>query len=169
MLPDNRGKRVLVAGLGNVFFGDDAFGVEVARRLAMQPLPEHVRVLDAGIKTVHLAYEMVENQYDTVIFVDLVPRGGCPGTVYELEPDGAEVVEVSETAGAHDLRPDQIVTYARRLGGRIGRILIVGCEPACVDPIGALSEPVAAAVDEATRAILSSVGASGEVPTGARV
>lgn len=169
MPPDNRGTRVLVAGLGNIFFGDDAFGVEVARRLAMQRLPEHVRVVDAGIRTMHLAYEMVENRYDTVIFVDLVPRGGCPGTIYELEPDGADLVDVPESADAHDLRPDQIVAFARKLGARIGRVLIVGCEPACVDPTGALSEPVASAVDEATRAILRSVGASGEVSIGARI
>lgn len=169
MLPDNRGKRVLIAGLGNIFFGDDAFGVEVARRLAMQRLPEDVRVIDAGIKTVHLAYEMVEHRYDAVIFVDLVPRGGPPGTVYELEPDGAELVEVPETAGAHDLRPDQIVAYARKLGARIGRVLIVGCEPACVDPAGPLSEPVAEAIDKATRVILSSVGAPAEGSIGARI
>src|SRR5687768_14234829 len=70
MITDNRAGCVLVAGLGNIFFGDDAFGVEVARRLAKQRLPEHVRVLDAGIRTMHLAYEMVEHTYDTVILVD---------------------------------------------------------------------------------------------------
>lgn len=169
MTSDNRGGCILVAGLGDIFFGDDAFGVEVARRLAKERLPEHVRVLDAGIRTMHLAYEIVEHTYDTIILVDLVARGGRPGTVYELEPDGAHVDDDSETADAHDLRPDQILAFARKLGARIGRVVIVGCEPACVDPGGALSDPVAAAVDEATRTILASVGASGQVSTGAHV
>jgi len=31
--------RMLVAGVGNIFLGDDGFGVEVARRLAAADLP----------------------------------------------------------------------------------------------------------------------------------
>ena len=146
--------RVLVAGLGNIFFGDDAFGVQVARRLASRVLPEGMHVVDSGIRTMHLAYDIVEGDYDTVILVDLVSRGGQPGTVYALEPDGTDQSGAFESADAHDLRPDQILALARRLGARVGRVLIVGCEPGCIEPECDLSEPVAAAVDQAIRTIL---------------
>src|SRR5687768_5994190 len=74
------GPRVLVAGLGNIFLGDDAFGVEVSRRLLTAGLPPDVRVMDIGIRSVHLAYELLEADYDTTILVDAVCRGGDPGT-----------------------------------------------------------------------------------------
>src|SRR5687767_10103336 len=105
MTLSSRRTRVLVAGLGNIFFGDDAFGVEEARRLATCVLPDGVRAFDAGVRTMHLAYEMVDGDYDTVILVDLVARGGDPGTVYELESDGTDGIDAAETTDAHDLRP----------------------------------------------------------------
>src|SRR5262245_4707908 len=80
-------QRVLVAGIGNIFFGDDGFGVEVARRLAARKLPPSVRVADFGISGLHLALEMLEREYDTTIFVDAAPRGGRPGTLSLIEPD----------------------------------------------------------------------------------
>ena len=160
---------VLVAGLGNIFYGDDAFGVEVARRLSSRPLPEGVRVFDAGVRTMHLAYEIADGGYDTVILVDLVSRGNTPGTVYELEPDETEAEDANEAADAHDLRPHQILAFARRLGARTGRIVIVGCEPACTDPECELSEPVAAAIDLTIATILKLAESATSAPMGARI
>jgi hydrogenase maturation protease len=139
--------RVLVAGLGNIFLGDDAFGVEVARRLLLAGLPPEVRVIDAGIRSLHLGYELREAQYETTILVDVVCRGGDPGSLYVLEPD--EIAEIPSTSDAHSVCPGQVLALVRRLGGSVGRVLIVGCEPLRLDQEPGLSSLVAAAVDEA--------------------
>src|SRR5215472_11988405 len=79
-------QRVLVAGVGNIFLGDDGFGVEVARRLARLDLPDWVAVGDYGISGMHLAYDLADG-VETAILVDAMPRGGEPGTVYVVEPE----------------------------------------------------------------------------------
>ena len=139
--------RVLVAGLGNIFLGDDGFGVEVARRLLTAGLPPDVRVMDVGIRSLHLGYELREAQYETTILVDVVGRGGDPGTLYVLEPD--ESADISATPDGHSIGPGQVLALVRRLGGRVGRVLIVGCEPLRLDQEPGLSPIVSAAVDEA--------------------
>ena len=144
-------RRLLVAGIGNVFLGDDGFGVEVAARLSSAPLPDGVRVLDAGIRARDLAYELVGGGYETAILVDAVSRGGAPGTVYVIEPDAASLDRGASTAVAdgHAMNPESTLILVRALGGMSTRVLIVGCEPASLEEGIGLSEPVAAAVDEA--------------------
>ena len=68
--------RMLIAGIGNIFLGDDGFGVEVAKRLSSETLPGEVTVRDFGIRGLHLAYEMLDGGYGITVFVDAVPRGG---------------------------------------------------------------------------------------------
>jgi hydrogenase maturation protease len=147
---------ILIAGIGNIFLGDDAFGSEVARRLLGRAWPDNVRVVDFGIRGVDLTFALLEN-YDTVILIDAVPRGGAPGTLYTIEPD---LDSLDETGiEAHSMNPARVLASARSMGARFGRILIVGCEPApkTVDPEGegsmGLSAPVAAAVEEAARIV----------------
>jgi hydrogenase maturation protease len=143
--------KVLVAGVGNIFLGDDAFGVEVVNRLAQRRLPGNVCVVDFGIRSFDLAYALMED-WELVILVDALPRGGDPGTLYTLEPElpnGGAPPDMD----AHTMNPVAVLQMVSALGGEVGRMLIVGCEPASVEPdaegnIG-LSEPVAAAVDEA--------------------
>ncbi|HEX4494073.1 MAG TPA: hydrogenase maturation protease [Thermoanaerobaculia bacterium] len=148
----------LIACVGNIFLGDDGFGVEVARQLAMRELPEGVRAVDYGIRGVHLAYELADKSYETVILVDATPRGGTPGTVYLIEPDLDRLGEVGAgAADAHGMDPQTVFALLRTLGGKPGRVLIVGCEPASTDDEIALSEPVAAAVDEAVKLIFELV------------
>ena len=142
---------VLVAGIGNIFLGDDAFGVEVAKRLSAVQVPPEVSVRDFGIRGIHLAYELLEGNYRTTILVDAVPRGGKPGTVYLIEPEAGGSTNV--TADAHSMTPDAVLAMLRALGGESGRILIVGCEPASVEEGIGLSEPVQAAVGEAVKLI----------------
>lgn len=140
-------KRVLVAGIGNVFLGDDAFGVEVVKRLATAGLPPEVQVADYGISGLHLAYELLSG-YETTILVDAAPRGGEPGTVYLIEPDGGG----DGSAGpldAHGMQPDVVLHLLRALGGDAERVLVVGCEPECVEEGIGLSPRVAAAVPRA--------------------
>ena len=145
--------RTLVAGVGNVFLGDDAFGVEVIRQLAGQPQPPGVEIRDFGIRGVHLAYDLL-NGCDLFVLVDAAARGEKPGTVTVLE---VEVPDAGELAGpvidAHSLTPDGIFALLAQLGGRPGRSLLVACEPADLDAGMGLSEPVQQAVPHAVRAV----------------
>ncbi len=146
---------VLVAGIGNVFLGDDGFGVEVVRRLAAKSLPAGVRVADFGIRGLHLAFELLEHPDDTTILVDATPRSGEPGTVYLIEPDLETLAAPGAgAADAHDMTPAAVFGFLRSLGGTPGRVLIVGCEPLSTEEEMGLSPPVEGAVDEAVALIL---------------
>jgi hydrogenase maturation protease len=152
--------RLLIACIGNIFLGDDAFGVEVARRLASVDLPEGSRVVDFGIRGIDLTYALLDG-YESVILVDAVPRGGAPGTLYVLEPSPGRDVAGS-LLDAHGMDPAKVLRLAESLGPRVGRLLLVGCEPETGaepdDMRDGLSEPVRAAVEEAVPLILSLAG-----------
>jgi len=151
---------MLIAGVGNIFLGDDGFGAEVARRLAAAELPDWVRVADYGISGMHLAYDLAEG-YETTVLVDASARGGEPGTVYLLEVDaGGPPGRESALLDAHGMQPDVVFRMLDLLGADAGRVLVVGCEPASVDEGIGLSAPVAAAVDEAVRVVLDLVRAA---------
>ncbi len=160
--------RMLVAGVGNIFLGDDGFGVEVASRLATRELPDWVRVADYGISGMHLAYDLADG-FETTILVDATPRGGDPGTVYviELDPATPSATAAPEPGrgiplvDGHGMQPDVVFGMLNVLGAEAGRVLLVGCEPASVDERIGLSEPVTAAVDEAVRIVLDLVRAAG--------
>ena len=148
--------RILVAGIGNIFLGDDAFGCEVAQRMTKRQLPHDVVVKDFGIRSYDLAYALME-EWELVILVDALPQDGQPGTVYTFEPELPANGEVPPSLDAHTMNPVAVLQLVSALGGRVGRMLVVGCEPASVQPdddgnIG-LSMPVAAAVDEAIQVI----------------
>lgn len=140
--------RILVAGVGNVFLGDDGFGVEVARRLAETDLPDGVDVGDFGIRGIHLAYEL--SSYDTTILVDATARGEEPGTLYALELEEGRPPAIVD---AHGLTPDAVLDLVGVVGGETRRVLLVGCEPADVSPGMELSPPVAAAIEPAVRQV----------------
>ena len=166
---ERRTKRILIACIGNIFLGDDGFGVEVARRLMNRQYPEGVQVRDFGIRGIDLAYTLLED-YDSLVLVDAVPRGSPPGTLFLIEPDLTGMSpEKGVEAGimaldAHSMDPVKVLAYARTLGARPIQTLLVGCEPT---PLGGseedpemqmgLSEPVQAAVDEAVKMIDSLV------------
>ncbi len=161
-----QGPSVLIAGIGNIFLGDDAFGVEVAQRLAKRKLPERVKVVDFGIRGFDLAYALLD-RFDVTILVDACPRGGAPGTLYVIEPDlnvsAQDAAEAGQTAvDPHSMNPMNVIRMAGSMGGDLKRILLVGCEPLTLGPEeGAmgLSEPVAAMVEEAVNRIVSLVEA----------
>ena len=151
---------ILVAGIGNIFFGDDAFGVEVARRMALRSLPPDVRVVDFGIRGYDLAYALMDRP-DLTLLVDAVPHGGTPGTLYTIEPDiDGDDLEPAAVE-AHGLHPANVLRLVRAMGGDCGRVLVIGCEPGVVECDGriGLSAPVEAAVDEAVAMIESIVAA----------
>ena len=144
-------ERILVAGVGNVFLRDDAFGVEVARLLAERPQPAGVQVRDYGIRGVHLVYELLDG-YDLFVLVDAAPHGQEPGTVSVLEVD-VPGTEGQPVIDAHSLTPDAIFGLLSSLGGHPGRSLLVACEPADIDAGMGLTEPVRAALPHAVKAV----------------
>jgi hydrogenase maturation protease len=143
--------KVLVVGVGNIFLGDDGFGVEVARRLSVMNLPAHVRVADYGIRGLHLAHDLAGAGYALTIMVDATQRGDLPGTVYVVELDES-TVDLA-LLDAHGMQPDVVLGLVRVLGGDPGRVLLVGCEPSVLEYGMALSPPVEQAVDTAVRVV----------------
>ncbi|MEY9877263.1 hydrogenase maturation protease [Streptacidiphilus sp. MAP12-33] len=156
MSEHERAGRVLVAGLGNLFLSDDAFGVEAVRRLARHELPPGVEVVDIGVRGVHLAYQLLDG-YDTVVLLDATAQGGVPGTVYLV--DHAEIVADAAVIDGHRMTPDAVLALLGTLsvgtgGSRPHRVVVVGCEPASLEEGIGLSEPVAASLDEAVAVVL---------------
>lgn len=147
--------RVLVAGIGNVFLGDDGFGIEVVRRLAGENLPADV--VDFGIRGLDLAYAL-QRDYEAAILVDAAPRGEPPGTLTLLEPHLPDPDGV--TVEAHGMNPVRVLRMAAELGRVPGRVLLLCCEPATLitdDVVTELSEPVRDALDQAVELVKSLV------------
>ena len=159
--------KVLAAGIGNVFFGDDGFGVEVADRLVGTALPDGVRLGEYGIRGVHLAYELLDG-YDALVLIDALPMGEAPGTVAVVEVDPVDVASPS-TMDAHSMSPATVLGLLAGLGGSVGRVVVVGCEPAeLTDGMGlspVVEEAVPVAVT-AVRELLAELAA--DVPTRAQ-
>jgi hydrogenase maturation protease len=155
-------ERILIAGIGNIFLGDDAFGVEVVQRLARRPLPDGVRVVDFGIRGLDLAYALLDER-EAVILVDALPRGGPPGTLYVIEPVLEEAGDAAPPGmiEPHALTPDKVLRLARSQGANVKNVLVVGCEPGPMpeedDLQMEMSEPVRASLDEAVRLVESLV------------
>jgi hydrogenase maturation protease len=163
--------RILIAGIGNIFLGDDAFGVEVARRLVGRELPSNVRVTDFGIRGYDLAYALLDG-YDTTILVDACPRGEAAGTLYVIEPELSDLGGAEQQQGAveaHSMNPLNVLRLATSMGGPLKQVLLVGCEPATLGPeegqMG-LSATVEAVIDDAVKLIESIVHriTNGDVP-----
>jgi hydrogenase maturation protease len=156
-VPAVAGRRVLVAGIGNVFLGDDGFGVALADRLARGALPEGVEVVDYGIRGMDLAYALHDG-WDAVVLLDAVPRGLPAGTLSVIEPD---LDDVPVAVDAHGMDPVKVLGLARALGGPLPRTVVVGCEPRTVmtgdeeDVVATVSEPVRAALDEGVAVVRS--------------
>lgn len=153
-------KRILIAGIGNIFYGDDAFGVEVVRQLAHRDWPEPVDVVDFGIRAYDLAYAL-SLDYAMVVLVDAVPGGKTPGTVCLIEPDLNHLETLEQAAvDAHSMNPVSVLRMAKSLGGAAEKLFLIGCEPAvleCENGEMSLSKPVQAALPRAVEMIESLV------------
>lgn len=153
---------ILIAGIGNIFLGDDAFGVEVIQRLADKQLPRGVRAIDFGIRGFDLAYALLDGT-DVTILVDACPRGEKPGTLYVIEPDLASIdapESESTPVDTHGMNPINVLRLAKTLGGPLKRILLLGCEPEFLggeEGKMGLSEVVTASADEAVHMVESLV------------
>jgi hydrogenase maturation protease len=153
-------KKILVAGVGNIFMGDDAFGSEVARRLMDEGLPAEVQVTDFGIRSYDLAYALMDG-YDVTILIDATSQKQPPGTVYLIQPDLSQLDQLDGMMGdAHSMNPVNVLRMLRTLGGSLGKLYLIGCEPAILeveDGRMGLSEVVEAAIPQAIELIKSLV------------
>jgi hydrogenase maturation protease len=156
--PSESPRRILVAGLGNVFLGDDGFGVAVADRLWRRELAAGVEVVDFGIRGMDLAFAMQEG-YDAVVLLDATPRGEAPGTLYVIEIEPGDDTDVA--VDAHGMDPEGVMALVRTLGGSPPPSYVVGCEPETrmsaedEDIVAQLSEPVLAAIEPAVKLVES--------------
>jgi hydrogenase maturation protease len=155
--------RALVAGIGNVFFRDDGFGVAVARHLMAGPVPGNMVVRDAGIRGLHLAYELMDG-WDLLIAVDAVSTGGAPGTLHLIEPNDDRPVS-DRSPEAHGMDLSSILAMARALGSTLPPVLVVGCDVADIAEGVGLTSEVARAVPDAARMVESAVRARLPSPT----
>ena len=160
---------VLIAGIGNIFLGDDAFGCEVLKHLGQRAWPENVRVFDFGIRGFDLVYVLME-EFDLTIFVDTTRRGGAPGTLYLIEPDLDELETLDSGAAVietHGMDPTRVLSLVKSMGGKLNKVMLVACEPETFGPeeglIG-LSDSVASAVPEAVKLVESLVAKHLEAP-----
>jgi hydrogenase maturation protease len=142
---------VLVAGIGNIFLTDDGFGPEVARRLAARELPDGVKVVDYGIRGMHLAYDLLEG-YDGLVIVDALTRQGTPGDVVVLQvrPEDLGTADFD----AHGMEPVSVLASLGSMGGELPPTYVVGCEPADIEDGMGLTAAVEAAVDRAIDAVI---------------
>jgi len=126
-------KRILVAGVGNIFLGDDGFGSEVARRLSGRAQPDGVQVVDYGIRGYDLTYALLES-WDAVVLVDAVRRGAAPGTLFVIEPE-AGGGSTEPVLDAHGMDPERVLSAVAALGGELDSA------PTWTDPIFGLAVP----------------------------
>ncbi len=153
-------KQILVAGVGNAWMRDDAFGGEVARRLEAAGVPSGVTVLDFGTSGLDLAYEVMRG-YDAMLLVDATRQGGTPGTLYVMEPAREDVegsIEDGEMLDPHDMNPQTVLRFVNATGGWPGKVLVIGCEPGDIDEPGlGLSPEVEGAVQRAMDLVLETI------------
>jgi len=153
-------RRILIAGIGNIFLGDDAFGVEVAQRLMRRPQGDGVRIADFGIRGIDLVYALLE-PWDVVVLIDAMPRNHPPGTLFLVEPQlerEHQMPMASLAVEAHSMNPAQVLRAAMAMGAPLKKVLIVGCEPQAASPdemAMGLSPAVSAAIDPAVNMVES--------------
>jgi hydrogenase maturation protease len=150
--------QILIAGIGNIFLGDDAFGCEVSRELSARALPPKVRVIDYGIRGLDLAYALLD-PWQAVVLIDALPRGESPGTLYIFEPDLAALTASDsgqQQIDAHNMDPMKVLRLAASMGDISPNVYLLGCEPEdCGGEEGrmGLSPAVANAMPEALHLI----------------
>jgi hydrogenase maturation protease len=154
-------KRILVAGIGNTWLGDDGFGSEVVKRLEGRELPNGTVVFDFGTGGLDLAYEVMRG-YDAMVLIDVSQQGGEPGTLYVMEALEEEVeagIEDGQVLNPHAMDPQTVLRFVKTLGAWPGKVLVVACEPAAVGEMGfGLSEQVERAVDGAVELVVETIG-----------
>jgi hydrogenase maturation protease len=155
-----RVRKILVAGIGNAWMGDDGFGAEVVKRLGEVELPRGVAVMDFGTGGLNLAYEVMRG-YDALLILDISEQGGTPGTLYVIEADVDSVeagIEDGDTLNPHGMDPKTMLRFVKSIGAWPGKVVVIACEPQTVAEIGfQLSESVAGALEPAVKLVLDTI------------
>jgi hydrogenase maturation protease len=155
-----RVRKILVAGIGNAWMGDDGFGAEVVKRLGEVELPRGVAVMDFGTGGLNLAYEVMRG-YDALLILDISEQGGTPGTLYVIEADVDSVeagIEDGDTLNPHGMDPKTMLRFVKSIGAWPGKVVVIACEPQTVAEIGfKLSESVAGALEPAVKLVLETI------------
>ncbi|WP_072804708.1 hydrogenase maturation protease [Rhodococcoides yunnanense] len=147
--------RILIAGVGNIFFGDDGFGPEVSRRIPVHELPDGVENVDYGIRGLHLAYDLLA-ETDSLVLVDAIPDRGEPGHLRSFRVDESDLVTAE--FDPHGMNPLAVLSLLSPIGARLPpRTIVVGCQAQSIDEGIGLSPAVAAAVDDAVEFVLEEV------------
>jgi hydrogenase maturation protease len=153
-------KHILIAGIGNAWMKDDAFGGAVAQRLDERELASEVAVFDFGTGGLDLAYEVMRG-YDALILIDVSRQGGAPGTLYVMEADEASVeagIEDGQVINPHGMDPQTVLRFVKSVGAWPGKVVVIACEPGAVEEMGlGMTDDVAAAVDSAVELVLETV------------
>ena len=153
-------KQILVAGVGNAWLQDDAFGGECARRLEAAGAPDGVTVMDFGTGGLDLAYEVMRG-YDALVILDASRQGGEPGTLYVMEAereDFPDAIEDGENIDPHGMDPKTMLRFVKAVGGWPGKVVIIACEPGEVDEVGmGLTPKVEAAMEQALALVLETI------------
>lgn len=153
-------KRVMVAGVGNMFMSDDGFGGEVVKKMRQKNQPEGVEIRDFGTGGLKLAYDLMRG-YDALILIDSSSRDEEPGTLYVIEPKEEDFntdLEESGPINPHDMDPVTVLRFVKSVGAWPARIVIIGCEPENVEDFEVgLSDPVLAAVDKAAELVQETI------------
>jgi hydrogenase maturation protease len=159
--------KILVAGVGNAWLGDDGFGGEVARRLEQRELPQGVAVMDAGTGGLDLAYEVMRG-YDALVILDVSRQGGEPGTLYVMEADEDSVanqIEDGEMINPHGMDPHTVLRFVKSVGAWPGRVVVIACEPTEVGEMRwGLSDRVGEAVDRAVELVVETIAELRSLP-----
>lgn len=138
-------QRILVAGVGDILRGDDAFGILAIRELQKRELPENVDLAPFRAESSNLVSE-IKNGYDAVILVEATPQGGEPGSIYIFDPE-VDPIEAGQAIFSSRFRkPEMGLRVLDALDGYKGRILIVGCEPESFENVATLSKSARSAL-----------------------
>jgi hydrogenase maturation protease len=164
--------KVLIACVGNIFLGDDGFGVEVARSLSKRQLPEGVSVKDYGIRGFDLAYALLD-PWDLVIIVDALSRGEAAGTLYVIEPELNGPASGNAELNPHGMDPVRVLSLAASMGTISAKVLVAGCEPCDfgdeLEGRMGLSSPIQGVVEAACDMILDLAATKIETRTETRM
>ncbi|MGX9791018.1 hydrogenase maturation protease [Mycobacterium sp. MMS18-G62] len=142
---------ILVAGIGNIFLGDDGFGPEVIRHAPASLASPRVRLTDYGIRGMHLAYDLLDG-WQALVLIDALPNRGEPGTLHVFEADH-QTLTATTGLDAHAMDPGAVFAALNALGGSPPYTVVIGCEVDSVEEGIGLSDRVAAAVPHALQSI----------------
>jgi coenzyme F420 hydrogenase subunit delta len=146
---------IVVAGCGNPLFGDDGFGPAVVEELQRLNLPEHIKVVDAGLGGPHFIFTLLDpGSTKKLVIVDIADFGGAPGDLKKFR------VEDLPPGSYRDAHSWDLTEPLHRLKDEV-EITVIGCQPKRVTApefeLG-LTEEILQAIPGAVREVLSVIG-----------